>query len=49
MTTCTWYFQILVLVSKGQQTENLSVVTLLFKLHYIMGHGPGQKIFCGLA
>jgi len=42
MTACTWCLEILVFVSKGQQTENLSVATLLLKLRYITGHGPGQ-------
>ena len=35
----------MVLVSKGQWTENLSVVTGLLRLRYI----TGQKIICGLA
>jgi len=33
----------MVLVSKGQGTESLSVVTLLLCLRYIAGHEPGQK------
>jgi len=30
----------MVLLSKRQRTENLSVVALLLSLRYIAGHGP---------
>jgi len=29
--------------------NTLSVVALLSRLRHITGHGPGQKIICGLA
>jgi len=45
MTTCTWYFETVVLVFKRHRTENLSIVTLLLTLRHITGHRPGRKYF----